>query len=45
MKKKSNNKKNLHPVMANNPTPKLEGNLPNKEKGIETLYLKDDFRS
>jgi hypothetical protein len=33
-------KKNLPPTYANDPIPKLD--LPNKEKGIETIYLKDE---
>jgi hypothetical protein len=39
MSTKKSNKK-LPPTTANDPTPHLD--LPNKEKGIETIYLKDE---
>jgi hypothetical protein len=41
-KDKQNNKKKTSPTYANDPLPHFD--LPNKEKGIETIYLQDDHK-
>lgn len=39
---KGNSNKGLPSINGNDPLPRIESTLPNKEKGIRTIYLSDD---